>query len=109
MTIVVVEIPADVVDKIGAPYVRRRFPANTYTGQTDDVPTAAVVQLPRHARRLKDDIVYAMTKASSTTSTSSPPRTCAGKAIKLKNALAGMPVPLHPGAEHYYKERGVMK
>ena len=27
----------------------------------------------------------------------------AAKAIKLEDALNGMPVPLHPGAERYYK------
>ena len=32
----------------------------------------------------------------------------AAKAIKLENALKGMPVPLHPGAERYYKEKGLM-
>ena len=31
------------------------------------------------------------------------------KAIELKNALEGMPVPLHPGAEKYYKEVGLLK
>ena len=31
----------------------------------------------------------------------------AAKAIDLKHALDGMPVPLHPGAEKYYKEVGL--
>ncbi|MGA1529103.1 MAG: TAXI family TRAP transporter solute-binding subunit [Pelagibacteraceae bacterium] len=25
----------------------------------------------------------------------------------MNNALTGMPVPLHPGAEKYYKEKGI--
>jgi len=33
----------------------------------------------------------------------------AAKAIKLENAVKGMPVPLHPGAERFYKEVGVIK
>ena len=33
----------------------------------------------------------------------------AAKSIDLKHALDGMPVPLHPGAEKYYKEVGVLK
>ncbi|MBC7136948.1 MAG: hypothetical protein H5U25_15065, partial [Oceanibaculum nanhaiense] len=28
--------------------------------------------------------------------------------IKLENALNGMPIPLHPGAERFYKEAGLM-
>jgi len=31
----------------------------------------------------------------------------AGKAIKLENALQGMPIPLHPGAAKYFKEKGL--
>jgi len=33
----------------------------------------------------------------------------AAKAIDVKKALEGMPVPLHPGAERYYKEVGLIK
>ena len=33
----------------------------------------------------------------------------AGKEIKLDAALAGMPIPLHPGAERYFKEKGIAK
>src|SRR3954449_10104554 len=38
--IVVVEIPEDVIKKVGAPYVKATIPANTYTGQDKDVTTA---------------------------------------------------------------------
>ena len=31
----------------------------------------------------------------------------AGKEIKLEKALDGMPVPLHPGAARYLKEKGL--
>jgi TRAP-type uncharacterized transport system substrate-binding protein len=33
----------------------------------------------------------------------------AGKEIRLANAASGSPVPLHPGAIRYYKEKGVLK
>ena len=32
-----------------------------------------------------------------------------GKMITLKTALSAMSVPLHPGAEKYYREVGVLK
>ncbi|MDU1669964.1 MAG: TAXI family TRAP transporter solute-binding subunit, partial [Bradyrhizobium sp.] len=41
--ITVVSVPKEVVDKIGAPFVAATIPANTYTGQDKDVPTAAVI------------------------------------------------------------------
>src|SRR5688572_32323660 len=40
--ITVVEAPADLVAKVGVPYVAATIPAGTYEGQTADVPTAAV-------------------------------------------------------------------
>jgi len=33
----------------------------------------------------------------------------AARAIDRKNAFDGMPVPLHPGAERYYREVGLLK
>jgi TRAP-type uncharacterized transport system substrate-binding protein len=32
-----------------------------------------------------------------------------GKLVTLETALKGMPIPLHPGAEKYYKEVGKIK
>ena len=45
--IIVVSVPRQIVDKIGPPFVSVTIPANTYTGQDKDVPTAAVDQLSR--------------------------------------------------------------
>jgi uncharacterized protein len=33
----------------------------------------------------------------------------AGKEIRLETAAAGSPVPLHPGAIRYFREKGVIK
>jgi hypothetical protein len=33
----------------------------------------------------------------------------AAKTIKRENAIKGMPIPLHPGAERYYREIGLVK
>jgi TRAP transporter TAXI family solute receptor len=107
--IVVVEIPASVVDKVGSPYVKATIPANTYGGQSQAVTTAAVVNYLVTHSGVKDELAYQMTK---TLFESLPDLTAAHAAardIKLENAMQGMPVPLHPGAERYLKERGVTK
>jgi TRAP transporter TAXI family solute receptor len=107
--IVVVEIPASVVDKVGSPYVKATIPANTYGGQSQAVTTAAVVNYLVTHSGVKDELAYRMTK---TLFESLPDLTAAHAAardIKLENAMQGMPVPLHPGAERYLKERGVTK
>jgi hypothetical protein len=33
----------------------------------------------------------------------------AAREISVKDAAAGMPLPLHPGAQRYYREIGVLK
>jgi hypothetical protein len=32
-----------------------------------------------------------------------------GRAIKLDSALLGLGIPLHPGAEKFYREKGLLK
>jgi TRAP transporter TAXI family solute receptor len=107
--ITVVGIPPEVVDKVGAPYLRATVPANTYTGQPEAVPTAAIVNYLVTRADLKDDLVYQMTKAVYDNLPELAAAHSAAKEIKLDQALAGMPVPLHPGAERFYKEKGVSR
>ena len=107
--IAVVEIPAGVVEKIGPPYVKATVPANTYTGQTEAVPTAAVINYLVTRADLKDDLVYELTKATFENLPELQASHSAAKDIKLEDALQGMPVPVHPGAERYFKEKGVAK
>jgi uncharacterized protein len=107
--IVTVEVPASIVEKIGAPYVKATIPANTYTGQTAEVQTAAVVNYLVTRSDLKDDLVYAMTKQVFDNLPELAASHSAGKEITLQGALAGMPIPLHPGAERYFREKGLLK
>ncbi len=107
--IVVVEVPASFVDKIGAPYVKATIPAGTYQGQTADVPAAAVVNYLVTRSDMKDDAVYAMTKSMFENLPDLIAAHSAGKSISLDKALEGMPVPMHPGALRYFKEKGVAK
>ncbi|MEW6694340.1 TRAP transporter solute receptor, TAXI family [Tepidimonas thermarum] len=108
--IVVIPVPADVVAKVGDPaYQPAVIPANTYTGQTADVPTAAIPNfLVTHAG-VPDDVVYRMTKAMFDNLDTLYAAHNAARGIKRENALKGMPVPLHPGAERYYREVGLLK
>jgi TRAP transporter TAXI family solute receptor len=105
----VVSVPADVVAKIGAPYVAATIPAGTYPGQTADVPTAAVVNFLVTHEGVPEETVYQMTKQLFENLDQMVAAHQAARAITLAGATAGMPVPLHPGAERYYKEKGLIK
>lgn len=108
--IVVVPIPAEIIKKANTPaYLVGIVPANTYQGQTADVPTAIVPNFLVTRADLSDDIVYGMTKALWTHLPELVAAHAAAKAIVLQHALTGMPVPLHPGAARYYKEVGLLK
>jgi TRAP transporter TAXI family solute receptor len=106
----VVAIPAEVVGKIGDPaYQVATIPANTYTGQTADVPTAAVRNFLVTSDKVPADTVYAMTKALFANLDQMVAAHSAAKSISAADAAKGLPVPLHPGAERYYREAGLLK
>jgi hypothetical protein len=110
MKIVVVPIPPAVVAKVGDPaYQSMIIPANTYEGQSTDVPTAAVENFLVTHEGVPDDEVYQMTKAMFTNLPALVAAHSAAKAISLQNAVKGLPLPLHPGAAKYYKEVGLLK
>jgi TRAP transporter TAXI family solute receptor len=110
MDVVVVPIPPDVIKKTNDPaYLPGTIPANTYRGQTTDVPAASVQNYLVTHDGVSNDTVYAMTKALWTNLDQLAAAHSAAKAIDRKHALEGMPVPLHPGAEKYYKEVGMLK
>src|ERR1700760_1497886 len=105
----VVAVPKEIVDKIGPPFVAAIIPAGTYTGQDKDVPTAAVINYLVTSSDVSDDVAYQMTKLIFESLPELANAHVAGKEIKLENAATGSPVPLHPGAMRYYKEKGVLK
>ena len=108
--IVVVPIPAEVVAKVGdAAYQPGTIPANTYTGQTDNIPTAAIRNFLVTHDGVPADTVYTMTKALFANLEQLIAAHSAAKAIVKADAAKGVPVPLHPGAERYYREAGLLK
>jgi TRAP transporter TAXI family solute receptor len=107
--ITVVAIPAETVKRIGAPYVPVTIPANTYKGQTVPVETAAVVNFLVTHEGVSDDLVYQMTKTMFDNLDTMVASHAAAKDIKLADAQNGMPIPLHPGAARFYKEKGLLK
>jgi TRAP transporter TAXI family solute receptor len=104
-----VSVPKQVVDKIGPPFVSVKIPANTYTGQDKDVPTAAVANYLVTSSAVSDDLAYQMTRLIFENLPGLANAHAAGKEIKLETAATGNPIPLHPGAVRYYKEKGLLE
>ena len=108
--IVIVPVPPDVVKKINDPaYQATVIPANTYKGQSADVPAIAIPNFLVTREEVPAETVHAMLAAIYDNLPALVAAHSAAKDIKLENAAKGMPVPLHPGAEKFFRERGVLK
>ena len=106
--IVVVEVPADIAQKLGQPFFSAVIPANTYEGQAADVTTVAVPNFLVTRADLSDDLVYNITKAIYENLPELQAAHAAAKGIKLESAAKGSPAPLHPGALKYFTEKNAL-
>lgn len=108
--IIIVPIPPEAVAKIGeAAYQPGTIPAKTYENQNDAVPSVAVQNFLVTHEGVAADTVYTMTKSMFDNLDQMVAAHAAAKAISKENAAKGSPVPLHPGAEKYYREAGLLK
>jgi len=104
-----IAIPSEVVAKIGNPaYQSAMIPANTYDGQAEAVPTVAITNILVTRADVPDDVAYQMTRLLFENLARLGNSHSAAKDIKLENAARDLPITLHPGAERYYKEKGVL-
>jgi hypothetical protein len=90
-------------------YAQVQLPAGTYKGQTAPVDTLAVMAVWAAHDGISDDIAYAVTKALFENTEILGQVHPKGKEISLKTALLSVSIPLHPGAEKYYREKGLVK
>ncbi len=108
--ITIVPVSAEVAKALNNPaYISTTIPAGTYEGQDTDVSTVAVVNFLVTSTNVSDESAYQMARQLFENRDRLEAAHAAGRQIKLENALNGMPVPLHPGAERYYREVGLIK
>ena len=108
--VVFLTIPADIVAKINDPAFQVGvIPAKTYEGQDGDVSTISVQNYLVTHQGVSTETVYTMTKSMFENLDQMVAAHAAAKAIKRENAAKAPPAPLHPGAEKYYREVGLLK
>ncbi|MDK2703319.1 TAXI family TRAP transporter solute-binding subunit [Vibrio vulnificus] len=83
------------------------IPANTYPGVDKPVTTIAQPNFLAVRDDISDEDVYQLTKAIYENLTFLQGIHKATKAMAIEKAIAGLPLPLHPGAARYYKEVGI--
>lgn len=108
--IVIVPVSDDALEALRARwpfYTRVAIAADTYRGLPGPVRTVAVMAMLVARADLPDDLVYNLTKALWENLDRMRAAHARGRDLELARALDGMPVPVHPGAERYYREKGV--
>jgi TRAP transporter TAXI family solute receptor len=104
--VVLVPVPESLATKIIAKYpfyTRYVVPKDTYPKQAADVPTLAVKAILVVDASMSDQVAYNVTKAIFTNLDRLALAHAQGKVIKKETALEGLPVPVHPGAEKFFK------
>lgn len=95
-------------------YIPSKIPGGIYEGVTADTLTPAVSAMLVVSSDLSEELVYGITKAlwNDNTRKLLDNGHAKGKQITPETALDGVAalgVPLHPGAEKFYKEAGLLK
>jgi uncharacterized protein len=87
-----------------------RIPDDTYKGVAG-VDTVSVNALWVTSSKQSDELIYQITTAlwNDNTRKLLDAGHAKGKTIQLQTALTGVGIPLHAGAEKFYREKGVLK
>jgi len=110
--IVMVSLPNDVIAALTQKYpffVEYTIPAGTYKGQSSDVKTVAVMATLATNSQASEDVIYNITKALFENQAELAQAHAKGQELSLEKAVQGISIPFHPGAEKYFKEKGVLK
>lgn len=87
------------------------IPGGTYAGVSGDTPTISVGAQWVVGAEVPEELVYGITKAlwHDNARKLLDHGHAKGHAITLETALDGIGIPLHPGAERYYRDAGVLR
>ena len=88
-------------------WTRFVIPAGTYPGQSKDINTVAQPNFLAANADVPEEHVYLFTKTVYENLAFLNAIHPATKAMAIEKAIAGLPVPLHPGAARYYQEVGM--
>ena len=95
------------VAKYGPLYFVSNIPKGVYKGVDEDVPVAAATNLLIVNEKMDENLAYQITKLFLEHTADLVAVHKAASEISLKNAVVGSPIPFHPGALRYFKEKGI--
>ncbi len=90
-------------------YTKYNVPGGSYKGIDADIQTVAVVATYVVSDDLSENLVYEMTKALFENANQIAVGHPKGAELDPEYSISSISIPMHPGAEKYYKEIGVLK
>jgi TRAP transporter TAXI family solute receptor len=106
-------IDEDIIKKLQEKYSwysRSVIPAGTYKNQSEDVVTTSLILSVVIDESVPEDLVYNMTKVMWENINTIKKTHSAIKDAAIEGAVRNLGgLPLHPGAERYYREQGVLQ
>ena len=114
MKLRMIPVPDDIIEKmrqINPGFVRHVVPKGTYAqyGIDEDVVTLQAPTILIASAKTSPDVVYRITKAVVEGREDFSRVTAAMKGVSAKDMAQNFGQPLHPGAEKYYREAGLLK
>ncbi len=110
--IIFLNIEPDVAEKINKEfpaYFPRTIPAGTYKGQDKPHHTLSWMGVFVVHQDMSDKLAYDIVKAVFDHKDELDKIHAQFKTISLENAVKGMPIPFHPGAQKFFKEKGLIQ
>ncbi len=90
-------------------YTKGVIPANTFKGQSQEVSTIIMWGVLTTLANFDQDLAYQIVRLTFEKRQDLVELSPLSKEISLETATVGLPIPLHPGAEKYFKEKGILK
>jgi uncharacterized protein len=109
--IYILEITGDIYNTLREQcpfFIRQAIPAGAYNGLDQEIQTVAVLSMLVTRAEIQEVTIYHITRAMFENLDVLAAAHVRGGDIHLNTAMAGMTVPLHPGALRYYREQGLI-
>ncbi len=98
----------DKINKKYSYYGKVNIPKGTYKGQNEDVPALSLSTMIIVNKAVSEQLVYDFTKTLFDNADTMVGFHAVMKSMVMSD-VPNMPIPLHPGAEKYFKEKGLLK
>lgn len=85
------------------------IPGGTYNGLKEDVTTIATATVLIASKDIDNELAYKLTRSLWENHAELAKVNATWNEVKLADALKGAAIPVHPGAQKYYDEKGVAK